>query len=200
MVLCRRMLNQEETPEYAAASLNYAVAISHTGEGDVLDSFEQAFQMFERLDGTNTVAFALGVADLGRYHLRQNRAHEGVERLRDALLKLSLVNDKAVVDVKRDLAEAMLADGQASEALSLCKEVLGEVAEDNIARGRVFLTMSKASKTTGDQREAIAKAREAIVSLNKHNPNEPQWLTRQKAQTHLENAESYLKELELRQN
>ena len=110
------------------------------------------------------------------------------------------MNDKAVVDVKRDLAEAMLADGQASEALSLCKEVLGEVAEDNIARGRVFLTMSKASKATGDQREAIAKAREAIVSLNKHNPNEPQWLTRQKAQTHLENAESYLKELELRQN
>ena len=188
------MLNQEATAEYAAASLNYAVAISHTGGGDVLDSFEQAFQMFERLDGTESPVFALGVADLGRFLVREGRLSEGVAKLKEALQRLEALADKGATDVRRDLAEALLADGQAEQALEMCSALLNDV-KDNIARGRVLLTMSKASEALGKRSDAIARAREAILSLNKHDPNEPQWLTRQKAQAHLDAAEQYLEGL-----
>ena len=181
--------------QYAAASLNYAVATGFTGEGDVPEAFEQAFAMFAKLDGIETPVFAGGVADFGRYLVRQKQFHDGVEKLREALERMERLGDKGAIDVRRDLADALLQDGQTEEAVKTCVSLLGNVA-DNIARGRVLLIMGRANEALGRIDEAVKNIREAVMVLNKHDPNEPQWLTRQKAQVHLDAAEEYLKKLE----
>jgi hypothetical protein len=59
----------------------------------------------------------------------------------------------------------------------------------------VLLIKAKAKELVGQKGEALEAAQGAVAELIKHDPNEPQWLTRQKAQVHLDAAELYLQKL-----
>lgn len=200
----RRMLNQENTAEYAWASLGYAVAQGHMRNRDSAQLFQDALSMFDKLNLTESPVFALGLADFGRYYFREKRFELGVKKMREALVVFKRIGDeksKDYVDVLRDFAAAMShVEDHASESVEICKTLLELIPPvDNIGRGRTMLVYAQAALCLGHKDDALKLVEEAVVLLSRHDPGEPTWLTRQKSGPHLEEADELIKKIKSHQ-
>jgi len=198
----RRMLNQENTFEFAATSLQYAIALSlSTGGRMIMARFEEAFKLLRDLQATETLVYATGLAALGQWLVRDGRHKEGIDKLREALAVLARLpaTEKGVKSetqtVRCELANALVAAGEAEESEQLCSRLLEETGGDNVRRGQVLVVLARVKLKTGKTAEARELLRQTIDLLNKHVPDEPLWLTRQRGAVPLAAAEALLKEI-----
>ena len=109
----------------ATSANNLAEVLSDQGR---LPEAEEAFT--EALAVWTQAAYPVGVAvatsNLGRLRTRQGRAAEATILLRRALAGFRDLKAEALaVDTEARIAEALLADGDAAGALSLCDDLLG---------------------------------------------------------------------------
>jgi tetratricopeptide (TPR) repeat protein len=79
--------------------------------------------------------------------------------------------------------------GEGEAATTLCKALLDE-CKDNIWRGQILTILARAKLKMGQKEEARQHLDQALELLTRHNPNEPAWLTRQKAESHRVAAEA----------
>lgn len=201
VVVHSRMLNQEKTFDFAWTSLNYAVALSLTQNGtQVMSHFDEAFKLLEAQGKENSLVYAAGIAHQGRFLVRTSRIAEGVQRLRDAISRLERCEDKGSVKelavVRKDLADTLSRSGDGAGAMELCRALLSEpAASENLWRGTLLVAKARAHLALGARDEAQAALDEARTVLVKHAPDEPGWLTRQKAAAPLQEADELEKQL-----
>jgi tetratricopeptide (TPR) repeat protein len=203
------MLNQEDTFDYAWASLNYAIALGFVKDAkDVFTHYQQAFELLKKKGFEKSVVFAGGLGHLGRFYGRHGYEKEAIQYMREGIEILDgpCLNEKGSrvesLALRRDLADYLARIGDCAGAVALCGPLLDETRHDNIAHGQILVILAraklKASKVDDSnpqlQQEAREFVQQAITLFNKYNPNEPTWLTRQKAQPSLEEAELLLKE------
>ena len=166
----------------------------------IVSRFEEAFKLLRDLQATETLVYANGLAMLGRWFVRDGRHKEGIDKMREALAVLARLpaTEKGVKSetqtVRCDLADALVAADGVEEAEQVCTRLLEEVGGDNVRRGQVLVVLARAKIKTGKSAEARELLRQTIDLLNRHVPDEPLWLTRQKGAVPLEAAEALLKE------
>ncbi len=163
--------------------------------------FDEAFALLRSVKGHETLVYASGLAMMGRWHLREGRPKEGIEKLREALALIARLPplEKGLaaesLATRRDLAEALAGEGELEEAAHICERLMEETAGDNLQRGQVMVVLARVKLKAGLTDEARHLLRDAIALFNLHDPNEPLWLTRQKAAVPLEKAEGLLKQI-----
>jgi tetratricopeptide (TPR) repeat protein len=196
------MLNQENTFEYAATSLQYAIALSLTTDGRMIVSrFDEAFKLLRELQATETLVYASGLSVLGAWYVRDGRHKEGIDKMREALAVLARLpaTEKGVKSetqaVRCELAAALITAGDVDEGEQICTRLLEETGDDNVRRGQVLVVLARAKLKGGKKDEARDLLRQTVTLLTHHVPGEPLWLTQQKGAVPLAAAEALLKEI-----
>lgn len=190
----RRMLFQENTPEYTGVQLNHAVAIGRLQHRDSVHHYEEVFRKMKEMNLEGSAIHAGGLAHFGRYYDKLGKPDLAVKKMNEAIRVWESIGtthkSRDYFEAKRDLAEIYVNMEEGTPAIELCDTLLENTSKsDIITRGRIMIIAAKAEAAMGEKKKALQTVGDALMELNKHDPNEPQWLIRQKAEPFVKDGE-----------
>lgn len=191
----RRMLNQDNTPEFILTSHNLAVARGKLGHTDAPAALRKTIESMKEMDLNRNTTYANALANEGRLLAQNKLFDEAVQPFEEAKRlyeELRETESVAYYDAMRDFADCLV-HNKPDRAVELCKHLDAILkTEQNIPRGRVMVTWARAEIALNDTEAARLLLETAISLLSKHDPTQPTWLTRKTAGPFLENAERLL--------